>query len=230
MRCLLVCLSMALVPFAASAEVRQDLTALRAGALGFVADTVALRYPDTQASITIGTIDGRLKLPHCPKPTYAFSTGSADWGSGNLVLACASPSSWHLYVTYRVDLEGPALLALKPLPAGAAPSPTDVALGQATYRGNPGRYLRQAANLAGTVVTRPIARGEALTVDHLRTPPVIKAGQRVRIRILGPGFEVNRDGIAQNPAGIGETVRVKTESGRLIQAIVQPDGSAQVRP
>jgi flagella basal body P-ring formation protein FlgA len=69
-----------------------------------------------------------------------------------------------------------------------------------------------------------------LAIDMLRRPQVVRSGQRVRVVVEGSGFQVSQEGIAQNNAHAGETVKVKLDQKRFVQGTAQADGTIQVRP
>ncbi|MDD5366220.1 MAG: flagellar basal body P-ring formation chaperone FlgA [Gallionellaceae bacterium] len=231
MRCLPVWLVLLLLfQTSAWAETRQDFPVLRAAAGRFVSGQVGIAYPESHADVTIGPIDPRLNLASCPEPVFTLAPGSNLWGSGTLAVDCTSPKTWGLYLSYRTVLRGPALLAKRPLPAGTVPGPADVIKDQVEYAGDPGRYPRDPASLRGAALSRPLAKNSPISIDMLRIRPIIRAGQRVRILIDGNGFQVSQDGIAQSQAGAGDSLRLKTPSGRYVQGTVQPDGTVRVRP
>lgn len=230
-RCLQALLALALLVHApAWASGRQDLAALRAAAGRHLAAQVAAAYPEARAQVEIGPIDPRLKLADCPEPAFTPAAGSRLWGAGNLAVACPGPTPWNLYLSYRIALRGPALVAVRPLPAGAVPGANDLTPAEVEYAGDPGRYPREVAGLRGAALARPLPRHGAVTLDLLRIRPLIKAGQRVRIVIDGAGFQVSQEGIAQGQAAPGDSLRLKTASGHLVQGVVQADGTVRVRP
>ena len=229
MRCLQVWLALMLMcQLPAQAESRQDFPALRAAAARFVTSQAGTAFPDARAEVDIGPIDPRLNLPACPEPEFSLSPGSTLWGSGNLAVSCVAPAPWSLYLTYRTTLKGPALVARRPLPAGTVPGPSDVVRGEIEYAGDPGRYPRDSANLRGARLARPVAKNQPITIDLLRIPPIIKAGQKVRILVDGTGFQISQEGIAQGQARVGDSLRLKTPSGRYVQGIVQMDGTVRI--
>jgi flagella basal body P-ring formation protein FlgA len=231
MRCLLLSLALLFLPAAgAGAEMRPDMAALRTAARQFVVAQVAAAYPDAHAEVAIGPVDERQSLPHCPEPEFALSPGGTLWGGGRLGVSCPPGAGPSLYLTFRATLRGPALVARRPLPARHAPGPADLETAEIEYAGDPGRYPRQPETLRGAALLRPLAKGSPVTIELLRIQPVIRTGQRVRIRLQGPGFQISQEGVAQTQAGPGESVRLKVGPGRFIQGIAQPDGSVLVKP
>ena len=58
--------------------------------------------------------------------------------------------------------------------------------------------------------------GDMLMSHHLRVKPTISAGDPVRIRVLGSGFIVQANGFALSAGADGQTLRVRTESGKVL--------------
>lgn len=232
MRCLQVLPIPLLILLQASAwaQPRQDVAALRAAASQYLSAQVASAYPEAHSEISIGPVDPRLNLTPCSNLGFALPAGSNPWGSGNLRASCTAPSPWSLYLTYRVRLTGPALLAKRPLAVGEHPGPGDLETGMTEYAGDPGRYPKNQSELRNAALTRPLAKSHPVTIDMLRVPAIIKAGQKVRIVVDGNGFQINQEGVAQAQAGSGDTLRLKTPSGRFVQGTVQADGSVRIRP
>jgi flagella basal body P-ring formation protein FlgA len=204
-------------------------TLLRSAAQLHVAKQAAAAYPSAHAEVSIGAIDPRLNLPPCSDLKLNLAPGSRLWGAGNLAAECVAPQPWKLYLSYKVTLKGPALLTRRPLPGGFSPAPGDLTTGVVVYAGDPGRYPNDTASLLGATLTRPAPAHQPITVDILRVAPVIKAGQKVRAVLSGSGFQVVQEGIAQSQAKPGETLRLKTPSGRFIQGVVQPNGTVRVQ-
>jgi len=231
MRCLLVFLAaIALCPVLAVARPVQGSESLRTAASHFLAEQVANTYPKSKAEIQIGAMDASLKFPDCPSPSFILAAGSNLWGTGSLGVQCDSPTRWSLYLTYNINLKGPALVALRPLPSNYSPSAQDLAKTEIEYTMDPGRYPQYPDNLHGSCLSMPLAKGRPLTVDILRAIPIIRAGQRVRVLADGPGFQVTQEGIAQQQAGVGDQIRLKLSSGRYLQGTVQDDGTVYIKP
>lgn len=231
MRCLLVLLVlMQLSPLSAWADATHGPKSLKAAASRYLREQIASSYPDSTAQVTLGPINERLTPARCTDATFFVTAGSSLWGTGMLGVQCNAPTNWNMYLTYSIHLKGPALVARRPLPSHYAPTPADLARREIEYSMDPGRYPRDPNNLHAATLTMPLAKGAPLTVDILRVPPIIQAGQEVRIIANGPGFQISQMGIAQQQAGVGDLLRIKLSSGRFIQGTVQDDGTVYVKP
>jgi flagella basal body P-ring formation protein FlgA len=231
MRCLLLLLALTpLYSLEAQAEVIHGSESVRTAARLYLREQIAATYPDSTAEIVMGSVDERMNLPDCSSLNLFLSPGSHLWGTGSLGVRCDAPTSWSLYLTYRIHLKGPALLAMRPLPSHYAPMAQDLAKGEVEYKSDPGRYPRNTDSLHGSTLSMPIAKGTPITIDLLRVKPLIQSGQRVRILSDGPGFQVSQEGVAQQQAGVGDLLKLKLASGRYVQGLVQNDGTVYIKP
>lgn len=230
MRCLLVLLGVFLVATQSAASPWQDWEKLRQRASAHLMKQATEAYPEAKASVRMGTIDERLRFPDCPAPEFFQPISSRGWGSGNLGVRCDAPEPWTLYVGYQIILHGPALLAKRPLASRSPLFASDWELAEIDYAADPGSYPRDLLQFPGATLNRPVAAGTPLQMDMLRRPQAIRSGQRVRILVEGTGFQVSQEGIAQNSAHVGESVKVKLADKRFVQGTAQADGSVRVRP
>lgn len=205
----------------------QDLDRLGREARVFLLAGIQAAHPGLTAQVETGPLDPRLRLPHCPTPEYTLTAGGTPHGSGSLAVRCTAPNPWTLYLGYRVTLTGEVLVARRPLPARAALQAADLELRRAELTRPPGHYFRLPDALRGSVLARAVAAGQPITLEVIRRQPAVRASQRVRLVSEGAGFQVSQEGTAQNAAYVGETVRVKMPSGRIIQGVAEADGSVR---
>lgn len=208
----------------------QDLGALVRQGEAWLQSQVSERYPDLSSDAQVIAPDNRLRLPACAALDFSLPAGSPLWGNGSLGVRCAAPSLWSLYTPYKIRLSGPALVSLRAVSARHALAPGDVELQRIEYQGMPETYPRDKHALDGSLLVVPVSPGTAIRSDMLRRPPLVKAGQRVRIRADGPGFQVSQEGVAQQAGAIGETIRLKTANGRILQGQVEADGHIRLVP
>ena len=81
----------------------------------------------------------------------------------------------------------------------------------------------------GWVVRRPLAPGMPLDAAHVRPPPLVEAGQPVRILWQEGAVSNALEGTAMNDAALGESVRVRT-GGRtgVVRGLVTASGEARM--
>ncbi len=227
---LLVFLAFIACPAWAAAAPAQDMQKLYQLGNAWLLQQAAQAWPGVQARAETGRVDDRLKLPACRDLQFSLPMGTRLGNSGSFGAECRKPAKWRIYLSYRMHLSGPALVAQRPIAARSALGPDALEERFIDYEYPPSRYLTDPHLPAGTYVNRPLVAGQAVLAEWLAQPPVINAGQWVRVQAQGGGFTVSQEGKALNTAAEGEVVRVKTRSGRTLQGLAQADGSVRVQP
>lgn len=208
----------------------QDLAALTRAAGNWLEGQAIARHPGLGIGVQVTPPDARLRMSACADLRFSLPAGSQPWGTGSLGVRCESPHVWSFYTPYKITLTGPALVSNRAIAARQSLTGQDVESKQVEYQAMPELYLQDRQALTGTVLTVPIGPDTAIRSDMLRRPPLIKAGQRVPMRVEGPGYRISQEGIAQQPGALGENIRLKTANGRIVEGTVAADGSVRVGP
>ena len=174
-----------------------------------------------RVDVRLGNVDPRLTLAPCRRIEPYLPPGTRLWGRSAIGVRCTDGASWSVALPVTVAVRGPALVAASALQAGAVVGPADVRVEEIELTREPVAPLLDATALAGKALTRPVAAGQALRPDMLRTVPAVMAGDPVRLVLVGEGFSITADGQALAPAADGQPVRVRTESGRVLTGRVR---------
>lgn len=201
---------------------------LRQLAISWLSSQAAEHYPEARVHVEAGPLDARLRLRACAQLRFFLPVGAHLWGNGSLGVRCAAPTPWSLYLSYRIEMDGPALLTQRPLPARHPLGMDDVAPGRVRYAQDPAGYVREIP--AGAVTLRPMQAGQPIRIQDLILPDIIQAGTRVRVHAQGQGFSVAQEGKALNAARAGAPVRVRMPSGRIVQGLANARGEVEVHP
>lgn len=208
----------------------QDLQHLRQQGQTWLQAQTLNTWPDIRSRVSIGPVDNRLRLPACLDVRFSLPANAQIGNRGSLRAECLAPARWSLYISFQVGLSGPALVSRRDLPPRSRISATDLALQDIDYAHPPSAYLRDTRLAIGALTNQRIPAGQPVLSSALVSPPVINAGQRVRLVVEGVGFAISHEGHALNSAAAGAPVRVKIRNGRIVQGIAQADGNVQVRP
>jgi len=211
-----------------SESLAKGLDSLRLEAREWLLDQARQAYPSAQAQVDIGPLDPRLHLAPCSQVRFFLPAGAKLWRPGTLGVKCVGPASWNIYLSYQARLTGPALVSKHALPARHLLSQEDVALVPVPYQQDPGSYPLTLPD--GAVNQRPMAAGQAVLIQDLALPDVIRAGSQVRVRAIGAGFSVSQEGKALNAAKAGGEVRVKMPTGRIVRGLATPAGEVEINP
>ena len=190
---------------------------------------VQQQQPTLRLEVSLGTLDPRLQLASCAKVDPYLPVGSRLWGKSRLGLRCVDGSSrWNVFVPVTVRAFGPAWVLRGPMTAGALLGMNDVVESVVDWADEPSPVLIEATQWVGHVATRPLPAGQVLRQAMVKPPQVFQAGTQVRILTQGAGFSVMSDGQALSAGSVGQLVRVRVESGRIISGTVLDSHTVRV--
>ncbi|MEZ5661373.1 MAG: flagellar basal body P-ring formation chaperone FlgA [Burkholderiaceae bacterium] len=172
--------------------------------------------PDYRVEVRFGDLPQGTRLAPCKRVEPFLPYGARLWGPSRLGVRCVSGARWTVMLPLNVRVFGQALIATRALRANTEVGPEDFRLTETELTASPGQPLTDPAALAGQMTTRPMRVGDLLLSHHLKVKPTIAAGDPVRIRVLGAGFTVQASGVAMAAAADGQTLRVRTDSGKVL--------------
>ena len=180
-----------------------------------------------KASSTIGAINAQ-SLPACRRLDVAMADGSRPWGRTNVLVSCLDGASWRLYVPVQIHVAVDYLVSTRPIRGGQILEAADLTLRPGDLYDLPASVLTDAAQAVGQMSATALPAGSPIRRDLLRAPLVIQQGQTVKIVSTGVGFQVSGEGQAQNGAAVGQMVKVRLPSGRIISGAATSDGSVAI--
>ena len=181
-----------------------------------------------RATFNVGNIDPRLSVPACANMEVLVPSGGRLWGNISVVVRCAAPTQWTLYVSVAVRISGSYVAATKTLPAGQILSASDVMVVQGDLTQSAAPLVSDVSDTVGKTLSAPVAAGQPLRADALRLTPAILQGQTVKLVSQGPGFRVSAEGKAVANAAVGQVAHVRTASGQTVSGLTRADGSVEI--
>ncbi|WP_298927241.1 flagellar basal body P-ring formation chaperone FlgA [uncultured Ramlibacter sp.] len=216
-------LSATLLALAAAAPVRAqavfDENALRS----FVSQQVAAAGGDlvSRFDVRLGSLEAQNSLAPCRRSEPFVPANGRLWGRSSLGLRCTDGATWTVLLPVTVTVWGRALVAATPLASGTVLSEQDVREQEIELTREPAALARDPKQLAGRTLARALSPGQAIRADMVRVTSVVQSGDPVRLRISGPGFAVAATGQALGAAGEGQTVRVRTDLGKILLGVAR---------
>jgi flagella basal body P-ring formation protein FlgA len=214
---------------AQGAAFRTEPDQIRAAAEAHI---VGLGGGATTVHATAGRLDPRLNLAPCVGELTPFLPAGATIRPRTVVgVRCEGPSGWSIYVPVTVESDAQVLIARRSLARGVVPSPADL---EATLRRVPGlaaQFPATAADIGSRRLRRAVAAGEILAADALAPTLLVDRGQQVTLLAAEAGIAVRAGAVALEAGGFGDRVRARNAaSGRIIEGIVQADGTLRAAP
>jgi flagella basal body P-ring formation protein FlgA len=219
---------------------------LAAGALTFgAAAQTAARWqpPETiaaaarAAAIATGAgeieavaVDARLKLAECGEPLDATVQRPVQRGSGTIAVSCATPTPWRLFVPVRATNPVDVLVLRRNVQTGETLDADDVAVERRPSASLPYDYLSEPDQAVGFTVRRTQTEGTIVVPAALERPEAVARGTLVTLRAGDGGITVKSDGVALDAARLGQRLRVRSASGRIVEGTAEGPGQVRVGP
>ncbi len=205
---------------------QQDHAALKDKVAAFVQQQTA-GLPG-KVSFKVDDIDRRIVLHACNKVEAFLPAGSQLIGRVSIGVRCDDPRGWNIFVPVQITISRDLLISARPLSLGQIVHAEDLARQTTETTQNIG--LTDPARVIGKVLRYSVSAGYVMRADMLREPYSVKQGQSVRLLVTGGGFTLSSSGVALNNASEGETVQVRTASGRMVSGIASDEGAVQISP
>ena len=200
--------------------------ALSAQVRDMILEKVALPAP-VRVDVELGRLNPRLRLAPCQRVEPFLPMGMRLWGSARIGLRCAlGPTPWTVYLPVTVNVHGPGLVAKAPMPAGHVLTPTDLREAEVILSASRSAAVVDAQAVVGRVLAQPLAVGQDLRENTMKSRQWFSAGDTVQVRAVGGGFAISGSGQAISAGVEGQTARIRTESGKIINGM--PVGTRMV--
>lgn len=211
--------------FAARAEAStwQTAESIREAARAHVAATL-----DGNAVVEAVSVDDRLKLQHCSTSLATETARPLQRGQGTVAVSCAGTNPWRLFVPVRVTQQVAVLVVRHGLTAGQVIGTDDVEARPQSSATLPYDYVTDPANVVGLKARRALPAGTVLSSAALDRPAIVARGAIVTLVSGTGGIQVKSNGVALEPGRVRERVRVRSESGRVVEGVVESTGEVRV--
>lgn len=207
----------------------QSHASMRGTAQSFMDAFVGTQHQG-RSTVKLGQLDSRLRLKSCRAPLEAFAPpGARIMGNTTVGVRCVDEGGWTIYVSARVDVFGPVLVARQPLARGAVVQDSDLELVERNLANLPHGYYSDSQPITGMLAKRTIAATTVITPQMLQAPKLIKRGQRVTVIAESGALRIRSVGKALSDGKSGDIVRVRAEgSQRVVDGVVVSQGVIKV--
>ena len=194
-------------------------------ALKWARQTLAQSPPEPgvalRTEVTVGALDGRLRLAPCGNVEAYLPPGARLWGHSRVGLRCVDGmAKWNVSVPVQVKAFGNAWVVRGQVQAGNPVTANDVVSAELDWAEDSNPVLLDPATWQGQTATRTLGTGQVLRQGTVRPTQVFQAGAQVRVLAQGRGFEVSSDAQALTPGVVGQMTRVRMDNGRITSGTV----------
>jgi flagella basal body P-ring formation protein FlgA len=194
-----------------------------------VKDTVAKTINAADYEISVMPLDSQLKLPQCPAPLVATTTGAMKAGRTNIGIRCNADKKWSIFTSAVITVYEHVIVLTRPVQRGDIITRQDLASEKRDVSKLRGDFVTQAEQVENKQAARPMPEGSIVAMKGFIEPKLIKRGDSVIISNTQPAFAIRMNGVALMDGSQGQRIRVKNEnSGRVISAVVVKAGWVSV--
>lgn len=205
----------------------QDLVELQRAAEAF-ARAHAPALPG-RAQIEALPLDPHTRLARCESLQTVLPPGERLWGDTSVIVRCVRPRAWSVFVPVSVKVFAEAVVTAHPIARGQTLTAADLLQREQELTKWPTGPIVDPEQAIGKVAVVPLPAGAALHGDMLRAPYAVAEGQRVRVIFHGDGFRATSAGRSLGNAAVGETVPVRTASGKVVTGVAHSPGVVEVK-
>lgn len=216
---LLICAGVLFSPLAYALEQQDSLTLQISAILNNnpqspVTSVVTILTPEKQLA----------ELCENPQLTLAGSNMRIS-GNRSVIAQCGSQRK---YLQIKIQANGRWWTASHALKTGSTITAEDIKTQSGSMDKLPGGVILREENIVGQVTMRAINVGQPFVESHIRKRWAVIGGQEVDVLALGDGFQIRTRGKAIDNAALNESVRVKTNSGQIINGKVTSEGNVGI--
>lgn len=176
----------------------------------------------------IDPMDQRIRLAECDKLETFLPVGSQLIGKTSVGVRCMKTNNWSIFIPVHIRVSLTLLISARQLPSGHTLRSEDLA--RQTVDVSRIEGLTDPKQALGQVLRHGIGAGQVLRENMLRPPYSVTQGQAVQLTVQGNGFSIGGEGVALNNAGVGQAVRVRVGSKRVIGGMARANGTVEIEP
>lgn len=218
--CTLLCCTVA------NAASQQDHAELGAVVSRFVQQQTAAM--PGKVAFDVDEIDSRINLNPCDKIEAFLPAGSKLIGRVSIGVRCNETNGWRIFIPVQIRVSLDLLISARALAMGQIIHQED--LTSQTMETTQTGGLTDANRVIGQVMRYSVSSGTILRENMMRAAYSVKQGQSVQMLVIGSGFNISASGVALNNASAGDTVQIRTSSGRVVSGLAEDNGIVSVRP
>jgi len=174
-------------------------------------------------------VDSKIKIPSCTGPVdISLPARVRPWGRVNLQLRCNKGQGWFLGLPVRIIVYGEYVLTTRFIQQGSKIVQADLRVAEGDLSALPDDLIRAPGEAIGRQVVRPIQAGSYISLNNLKEPAVIRVGDRVRVQVIGVGFQATGEGVAQSAGSVNEIIKVRLPDGQVLQGRISAPGAVEI--
>ncbi len=207
----------------------QDRAAIRATAESYL-QAITHEQDNARTEIHLGQLDPRLRLKACHSPLESYTpSGSRPAGNTTVGVRCPDEGGWNIYLSVKIDVFSPVLVARQPLARGSRVRASDLEYRERNLANLNYGYYTDIDAVDGMVVKRMVSAADVITPQIVEAPKLVRRGEQVIVVAESGNLSIRSSGKALSDGKSGDVVRVEAAgSRRIVDGIVVSQGVVKV--
>ncbi len=180
-----------------------------------------------RSTISINHEDKRLQ--NCQNPIASAHHAQKLWGKSFLKIQCSNTERKPFFIPVQIDVMGKVAVLAKPVAMGSEIFQDNIEWQERNLTQLPTGWVMSKEEIQGKTARVALMSGQVISPSHLKGQTVIQRGQSVLIQFKGQAFEIKAQVEAMQAAEIGDVIRVKTQSGKILNAVVVAPGEVHLQ-
>lgn len=166
----------------------------------------------------------------CQAPSPFLPPRTALRGNVTVGVRCLSDQGREMPRYYRahIGIDGDYVAARQDIAPGSPLTEQNLSVVRGDVTQLPAALVTDMTQLVGQRSTRRIAAGTPLQAQMAKPPVLISRNSRVSVTAQSDSFSATAKGTALDEGSQGDTLRVRMDSGKVINAVADAPGAAHV--
>ena len=149
-------------------------------------------------------------------------------GNIRVGVKCLQANSWTVYLSANIQQKKTFFVTSRALPYGQALKSDDFSTKTDFPDNIPIDALFEMRQIVGRTLIQDLPAETVITSKHFSSDVVITNGQTVKVAVSGKGFKIMSEGKAMSNATIGQSVKIKLNSGQIVTGLAQSQGFVEI--
>jgi flagella basal body P-ring formation protein FlgA len=181
------------------------------------------------ALIKVFPPETELNLTPCNKLDISVPGGpSSINGNIRVGVKCLQTNGWTIFLSANVQQKKTYFITKRQIPYGEILKSEDLVPAQDFPDNIPMDAVLDLRQAVGRGVVEIVEKNTAILSRHFSNQAVISNGQAVKVLVQGNGFKITSDGKALGNATVGQSVKIKLNSGQVVTAVAKTPGYAEI--
>ncbi|WP_294912712.1 flagellar basal body P-ring formation chaperone FlgA [Tatumella sp. UBA2305] len=185
----------------------------------------ARRDPGYAAHMQVVVRTPSKQWPDCTQPVFSLPGNSQRWGRMTVSASCGQRRN---FLQIELQVTGQYYVSSQTISRGSLVSRNMLSVQSGRLDKLPARSLLVPETLLPAIALQSVPPGKVIISSLFRKPWRVKSGDNVQVELSGEGFRASSSGTALNNAAAGGEVKVRTENGRIVSAVVDARGKLSV--